>query len=114
MWRRLCKSWNALSHNCNAVRTTSLLLWCGLHCGLLLPAAERVDFAHDVQPILHTRCGGCHGSHKPQGGLSVLTLDALLKGGAVIPGASAQSPLIVRVTASEYTHAARQAAAQRF
>ena len=79
---------------------TSLLL---LSCVLLSQAAEKVDFARDVQPILHTRCGGCHGSDKPQGGLSVLTRTALLKSGAVIPGASAKSPLIARVTATGAT-----------
>ena len=93
MWRRHCKSWKAPSRSFNSVRTTVLLLC----CGVLLQGAEKVDFARDVQPILHTRCAGCHGGDKPQGGLSVLTRTALLKR-AVIPGASAKSPLIARVT----------------
>lgn len=68
-----------------------------------LPAVT-ADFAREVQPILHTRCGGCHGMEKPQGSLSVFTRAALLKGGshgpAVIAGASAKSLLIARVTAN--------------
>ena len=73
MWRRLCKSWKAPSRSFDAVRTTVLLL----SCGVLLQGAEKVDFARDVQPILHTRCAGCHGGDKPQGGLSVLTRDGI-------------------------------------
>lgn len=95
MWRRPCRSWNVLSHNFEAIRTSFLFL----SCGLLLQGSEKVDFARDVQPILHARCAGCHGGDKPQGGLSVLTRVALLHR-AVIPGASAKSPLIARVTAT--------------
>ncbi len=64
-----------------------------------LPAA---DFARDIQPILHARCAACHGVDKPQGGLSVYTRSALLKGGvhgpAITPGSSGKSLLIARVT----------------
>ena len=41
-------------------------------------AAGNVDFARDVQPILHSRCAGCHSGEKPQARLSVLTRAALL------------------------------------
>src|SRR5687767_7495665 len=87
MWRRLCKNSKVLSRSFNLL----------LSCGMLLHGAGKVDFARDVQPILHTRCAGCHGGDKPQGGLSVLTRTALLKK-AVIPGSSANSLLIARVT----------------
>ncbi|MBL8222568.1 MAG: DUF1549 domain-containing protein, partial [Bryobacterales bacterium] len=77
------------------------LLLCAAAVGM--PAAT-ADFARDVQPILHARCGGCHGGDKPQGGLSVFTRSALLKGGAhgpaVVAGASGKSLLIARVTAT--------------
>jgi len=89
MWRRLCKNWKVLSRSFNLF----------LSCGVLLHGAEKVDFARDVQPILHTRCAGCHGGDKLQGGLSVSTRTALLKK-AVIPGSSAKSPLIARLTAT--------------
>ncbi|MEO7651109.1 MAG: DUF1549 domain-containing protein, partial [Bryobacteraceae bacterium] len=68
----------------------------------VLLGAEKADFARDVQPILHARCAGCHGSEKPQGGLSVYTRSALLKGGshgpAVAPRSSGTSLLIARVS----------------
>ena len=67
-----------------------------------LSAAPKVDFARDVQPILHARCAGCHSGDKPQAGLSVLTRDGLLKGGvhgpAVKAGSSGESLLIRRLT----------------
>jgi hypothetical protein len=72
--------------------------------GAALTAAPNVDFARDVQPILHARCAGCHSGEKPQANLSVLTRTALLAGGvsgpAVKPGAAADSLLIRRVTAA--------------
>ena len=64
--------------------------------------APEVDFARDVQGILHARCAQCHGASAPQAGLSVITRAGLLKGGqsgpAIVPGSSGQSLLIRRVT----------------
>ncbi len=69
---------------------------------LLAATLAAADFARDIQPILHARCAGCHGVDKPQGGLSVYTRSALLKGGvhgpAITPGSSGNSLLIARVT----------------
>ena len=66
---------------------------------------SKVDFARDVQPILHSRCAGCHSGEKPQGKLSVYTRAALLAGGvsgpAVKPGSSGESLLIRRVSDKE-------------
>jgi Protein of unknown function (DUF1549)/Protein of unknown function (DUF1553)/Planctomycete cytochrome C len=65
-------------------------------------AAGKVDFAREVQPILHSRCAGCHSGDKPQAKLSVLTRAGLLAGGlsgpAVKPGSSGESLLIRRVS----------------
>src|SRR5882724_2007057 len=81
------------------ISKTIVLLTCGV-----LTAAPKVDFARDVQPILHSRCASCHSGEKPQAGFSVLTRTALLSGGvsgpAVKPGASSDSLLIRRVTAT--------------
>src|SRR6476661_6372633 len=68
-------------------------------------AAGKVDFARDVEPILHSRCAGCHSGEKPQARFSVLTRAALLAGGvsgpAVKPGSSEESLLIRRVSVQE-------------
>lgn len=72
-----------------------------LTSGVLI-AAPKVDFARDVQPILHARCAACHSGEKPQASLSVLTRAALISGGiggpAIQPGSSAASLLIRRVS----------------
>src|SRR5205085_12645682 len=68
-------------------------------------AAEPVDFAQDVQPILENRCWKCHGSDKQQGGLRLdLRADSLGAGDsgelAISPGKPEQSELIRRIEAS--------------
>src|SRR5262245_12844767 len=65
----------------------------------------RIDFAHDIVPILRKHCGECHTGEKKKGGFSLNTRSALLAGGetgaAVVPGKSAESELIKRITSSD-------------
>ncbi|HZY86489.1 MAG TPA: PSD1 and planctomycete cytochrome C domain-containing protein [Gemmataceae bacterium] len=74
---------------------------------LLAPAAARaeapkpVDFAHDVVPLLKARCAECHTNGKQKGGLSLDTRAALLKAKAALPGKSADSELLKRVTSAD-------------
>ncbi len=60
------------------------------------------DYAREVQPLIHGRCGSCHNESAPQAGLVLLTREGMLKGGktgpAIVPGSSRQSLLIERVT----------------
>lgn len=67
----------------------------------MLFAEPKVDFARDVQPILHARCSGCHGISQQQASLSVMTRAAIIKGGqsgpAVIPGEGDRSLLLLRI-----------------
>ena len=62
------------------------------------------DFTRDVHPILAARCFTCHGGDKRSGGLSLQAYNDVLKGGrsgpAILPGHSADSLLIHRVTAT--------------
>jgi hypothetical protein len=76
---------------------------------LLLAACSRLwgaepDFTHDVHPIFAARCFACHGGDKRSGGLSLQNYSETLKGGrngpAILPGHSADSLLIRRVTAA--------------
>ena len=57
-------------------------------------AGDRVDFAHDVLPLLKARCAECHTAGKSKGGVSFNTRAALLKSKAVVPGQSGESLLI--------------------
>jgi hypothetical protein len=61
--------------------------------------AEKVDFAKQIKPLLERSCITCHGADKQRSNFRVDSLAALLKGGnsgsaAVVPGKSAQSPLL--------------------
>jgi mono/diheme cytochrome c family protein len=79
-------------------------------CGLTLLAAPRADAAEEVQaglaiyrdqiaPLLKSRCGACHNETDRKSGLSILSLDSLLAGGAargetIVPGHPEQSVLV--------------------
>src|SRR6516225_10081316 len=66
----------------------------------LPPAAARsVDFVKDIQPLFEKHCLKCHGPEKQKSGYRVDVRDSALKGGDdhapnIIPGKSAESPLI--------------------
>jgi len=61
-----------------------------------------VDYARDVKPILRDRCFSCHGALKQNAKLRLDSGELIRKGGssgpAVVPGKSAESLLIERVT----------------
>ena len=64
-------------------------------------AAEPVDFAHDVLPLIQKHCAKCHTSGRYEGDLSLDTRAALLEAGVAEPGNSAASTIIERVTADD-------------
>jgi mono/diheme cytochrome c family protein len=67
------------------------------------PTARRVDFRSNVEPIFRANCIVCHGPAIQQSGFRLDDRATLLKGGysgkpAIVPGNSAASPLIQRVS----------------
>ena len=74
---------------------------------LLPPATSReIDFVRDIQPIFRARCLSCHDGAKQRGGLRLDLKSAAFKGGetfapAIIPGKSADSPLVRLVAGLE-------------
>jgi uncharacterized membrane protein len=62
---------------------------------------EAMVYEDVIQPILETRCYGCHSSRKQKGGLRLDEKDFILKGGkegvVVIPGDAASSELVNRI-----------------
>ena len=60
-------------------------------------AADSVDFAKQIQPILKDNCYKCHGEEKKKGGLRLDNKADALKGGdnglVIVPRDSAKSPL---------------------
>ncbi|MHB8522274.1 MAG: DUF1553 domain-containing protein [Limisphaerales bacterium] len=62
------------------------------------PVSRQVDYLRDIQPIFTRSCYGCHGPDKQKGGFRLDLKTAALAGGedgpAIVPGQSAESPLI--------------------
>jgi hypothetical protein len=63
------------------------------------PATQRIDYARDVRPILAASCYSCHGDKKRKGDLRLDRKASALRGEIIVPGKSADSPLIQRVAA---------------
>jgi len=65
-------------------------------------AADSVDYARQVKPLLAHRCFACHGSLKQEAGLRLDTSAAMRQGGdsgpAVVAGKGADSVLIQRIS----------------
>ncbi|MBI1895109.1 MAG: PSD1 domain-containing protein [Acidobacteria bacterium] len=71
--------------------------------------AAPIDFTRDVEPIFARRCHACHGSGQQMNGLRLDDRAAALKGGVsgqvIVPGKSAESKLIQRVTSTKKSFA---------
>ena len=66
---------------------------------------RKVDFVRDVQPILKTRCIGCHGPVQQKNGFRLDRRSDAMRGGTIAvigPGNSAGSRLYQRLTGSEF------------
>src|SRR5438045_7737803 len=64
-------------------------------------AAEPVGYAHDIAPLLHRWCVGCHAGVSPHGGLWLDSYAGLMRGGdtgpVVVPGDPDESLLVAKV-----------------
>jgi hypothetical protein len=76
-------------------------LLCPAASGAQAPPAQKVDFAHEIVPLIKARCAECHTSGKYKGGVSFDTREALVKSKAVIPGKSSASVLVKRITSHD-------------
>jgi len=79
---------------------TTLIAIAGAATGLA--AADKVDFARDIQPILQQNCVKCHGPEKQKGKMRLDSLMAALKGGkggaALVAGDGAKSEMVRRIS----------------
>jgi hypothetical protein len=84
----------------------SRLVFLPVIAGLLMfvgsaAAADPIDFAHDVLPILKAHCAKCHTNGTYKGSFSLDTRTSLLEAKVVEPGKPDDSDLIQRVTSSD-------------
>src|SRR5688500_6139097 len=72
------------------------------------PLDRKIDFTRDVFPILQSSCHACHGPQKHTADLRLDVKHLALRGGesgpAVLPGKSAESPLIHLVASKDPDH----------
>ena len=66
-------------------------------------AANPVDFAHQVLPLLQKHCAACHTDGTYSGSFSMDTRESLLEAGAVVPGESDESELVRRISSMDPT-----------
>src|SRR5215467_10765727 len=64
-------------------------------------APGKVDFAHDIVPLIKARCAECHTNGKYKGSLSLDTRESLLKANVAAPGKSGDSELVKRITSTD-------------
>ena len=85
------------------LRTPYIASFLALLCSVPLVAA--VDFARDIEPILHQRCYLCHGAQQQMAELRLDSREAAMKGSAsgpvILAGKPAASKLIQRVTSTK-------------
>jgi hypothetical protein len=62
---------------------------------------KKVDFAHDILPLLKARCAECHTNGKYKASFSLDTRADILKKKGAVPGKSGDSEIIRRVTSSD-------------
>ncbi len=63
--------------------------------------SARVDFAHDVAPVIKARCVRCHADGTYKGAFSLDTRESALKSESIVPGKSAESELVERLTSDD-------------
>jgi hypothetical protein len=85
---------------CSAITLIGLLT---LHWPLGSAQADtpKIDFSHDVAPIIRARCAECHTDGTYKGSFSLDTRAAMLESEAVVPGKPDQSELLARVTSHD-------------
>lgn len=70
-----------------------------------LPALGEVSYHREIAPLFADHCRGCHHPGKRKGDLDLSTPAALMQGGkhgvAIVPGRSAESPLMGRIRGPE-------------
>lgn len=66
-----------------------------------LAAAEPIDFARDIRPILSNNCFKCHGPATQKGKLRLDDRAMAIKSEAIVPGKPEASSIIERITAQD-------------
>lgn len=63
--------------------------------------APRIDFAHDIIPLLKQHCFECHGGHRHEGDFSINTREMIVGSSSAIPGNADASYMIEMITTDD-------------
>jgi mono/diheme cytochrome c family protein len=83
------------------VLALGLLIAAALPRGEAGEAPKKIDFAHDIAPLIKAHCAQCHTNGKHKGGLSLDTRGSVLRAKVVVPGKSGASELVKRITSRD-------------
>ena len=61
----------------------------------------KIDFAHDIVPVLKKHCSRCHSNGTYDGGFSIDNRAAIIESGTVVPGSADQSELVDRIESDD-------------
>ncbi len=61
----------------------------------------RVDFVHEIAPVIQKRCGECHVGQRSEGGLSFNTRQSVLKAEVIVVGRPEESELVRRISSND-------------
>ena len=91
--------------DCRCLRIFVLAAVCvGFPAGAQTAQTERpmkIDFVHDIVPIIKTHCAECHTNGTYKGSFSMDTRETMLKSEAIVSGKSGESELVERITSDE-------------
>ena len=96
-----------LTHTPTPTDTTAPTATALLPTDTAIPAtqgATTVSFTNDIQPLLKSRCGNCHGGNKIEEGLNLLSYASVITGsdnGPVVNPGAANNSLLVEMVASQ-------------
>ncbi len=62
-------------------------------------APERVDYVHDVAPMLKAHCASCHSGAEPAGNLDLTSAKSLAR--VIVPGQPDKSQLVIRLLGTD-------------
>ncbi len=65
------------------------------------PVPPRIDFSHEIAPVIKNRCVRCHADGTYKGAFSLDTRESAVKSKAIVPGKATESELVERLQSND-------------
>src|SRR5262245_22507055 len=79
----------------------AILVALAAHTACADEPTAKIDFAHDVIPLLKEHCYECHGGHRHEGDFSINTREMIVDSSSAIPGNADASYIIEMITTDD-------------